>query len=305
MKILITGRVIPHQDKNSTGQQLCDGFRQAGYDVYFYGSYHDGTGRILGQDIIADPDSFDLVIYTEMNDGMPQYDLLLNKFQCSKLYWDFDCSYNFPFALHRARMHNFDAYLVANYKYLDAWRYQFNNKPVLHLPYAFSAETHIELPDVKKQYLLGFVGTITHERKALFDKLECEVDIATGLYAEDLVTRTNTHYTVLHRNQDLCEGLVPMRPWETMGCGSCLLMDEVAYDDFIRYIHDPDAREGIFMYRNEEDIITWVNRYNNSQIGMEILEACGKRLAEYGRIKHTYRSRAESIVTWSKEIGLI
>lgn len=303
-KVLILGRVIPHQDNNCTGQQLCDGFKQAGYDAHFYGWYHDNTHRIVGREHIDQAKSFDLVVYTEMNDGMPQYNILLDQFDCPKLYWDFDCSYNFDFALRRARMYDFDGYLVGNYKYLEAWRYQFKNKPIIHLPYAFSRHRHHPDMTVSKTHLLGFVGSMTPEREKLLDGLECDIDIANGIYAEDLVNRTNQHYAVLHQNQVMCEGLVPMRPWETMGCGSCLLMDETSYEDFTRYILEHNAQRAIFKFSNKDDIIAWVDTFNSEEGKLDLISR-GLDLSKYGFRHHSYASRAKSIIDWCQDIGLL
>ena len=72
MKVLVTGRAIPQQPDRCTGQQLAEGFRQAGHDGVFCGNFYGEFHRWLGFEE-ATQKAFDLVVVTEMNDGGPAY----------------------------------------------------------------------------------------------------------------------------------------------------------------------------------------------------------------------------------------
>ena len=96
MRILVTGRAIPSQPDRCTGQQLAEGFRQAGHECVFYGCFYGEPNNFLGVKEVQGTD-FDLVVVTEMNDGMWGYESLFNYYKLKdvpRLYWDFDVSYH-------------------------------------------------------------------------------------------------------------------------------------------------------------------------------------------------------------------
>ena len=305
MKILVTGRAIPHQPDRCTGQQLAEGFRQAGHECVFYGCFYGQPHRFLGTKEVQGTD-FDLVVVTEMNDGMPGYETLFNYFRLQdvpRLYWDFDVSYHEDVSLERAGRISYDGYLVGNRYFVDRFSEHFG-APSLHLPYACSPQIHRKIREIKKNYILGFVGSLTEERKQLIELAASNaanrawVHHAEGVFGDDLVRQTNEYLVMFHNNQEACKGLVPGRPWETTACGTTLLMDRTSYDDFTQFIPE-DMHEDIFVYDNERDIRAWMSRYAMWDRKDATIELCSESLMGYVHRNHSYRNRAEEIIEWS------
>ena len=223
MKVLITARGIPHQPHNATGQQLAEGFRQAGHEAIVYGNYYGEPYRWIGVEE-ATTEKFDLIIISETNDGYPLYTGLLdysNLKDTPVIYQDYDVSYHPEISLRRAKAYKPDAFLVANKYFLGEDGFSKFGKPVLHLPYACSPQLHRRVSEIQRQYLMGFVGSLTKEREELFNRCRnitnklCDIYVTTGIYAEELVRQTNQFSIILHLNQQACKGMIPMRPWES------------------------------------------------------------------------------------------
>jgi len=309
MRILVTGRAIPHQPDRCTGQQLVQGFKEAGHEAYFYGCFYGQSTNFLGGKECQSIDKWDLVVVTEMNDGMPGYEQLFEYYKLKdvpKVYWDFDISYNETFGYQRAGAYKYDGYLVGNKNYVQKFMDRFR-KPTLHLAYACSPIIHRKMSDVKKQYMLGFVGSMTEERKTLLDNIkkfaQCGTEIFTGegLFGDKLIEATNSLRVMFHHNQQACAGLVPGRPWETTGCGTTLLMDKLSYNDFVEFL-PKELHSNVYYYENEKDIMRWFMEFQNKPMELEMN---GEELQMYVHANHSYKNRAEAIVAWAKENKIV
>ena len=307
MKVLVTGRAILQQPDRCTGQQLTEGFRQAGHDCTFYGNFYGKPHRWLGVEE-ATTEHFDLVVVTEMNDGMPGYEGLfdyLNLKGAPCLYWDFDVSYHPDVSYTRAGKISYDGYLVGNRYFVDQFAGKFH-RPALHLPYACSPQIHKKLADERKNYILGFIGSMTEERQQLIEVAERSaanrawIHHAEGVFGDDLVRQTNQYFVMFHNNQEACKGLVPGRPWETTGCGTTLLMDRISYEDFIQFLPER-FHEDLFVYDDETDMRAWLKKYAMWDRHDVLLELAGEGLMHYMHKNHSYKNRAEEIVRWAKE----
>ena len=297
MKILVTGRAIPTQRDRCTGQQLAEGFRQAGHECVFYGCFYGEPNNFLGVKEVQGAD-FDLVVVTEMNDGMFGYESLFNYYKLKdvpRIYWDFDVSYHPDVSFARASKIVYDGYLVGNRYFVDKFTDKFK-VPSLHLPYACSPQIHRRKPEIIKQDLVGFIGSMTPERKAMLGDVNC----IQGVFGEDLINATNKLHTMVHVNQDACKGLVPGRPWETAGCGTTLLMDQASYEDFAPLVEGALDSSSIVPFNTAEDIKAFQDHYDSGS-WRKYLEESGRRLMEYMHANHSYKNRAESIITWVKE----
>ncbi len=306
MKILVTGRAIPQQPDRCTSQQLVDGFNQAGHEAVFYGNFYGEPHRWLGSDEAANG-NFDLIIIGEMNDGYSSYPLnTLNLKGTPRLYWDFDVSYHPDLSYSRATAYKPDGYLVGNRYYCGKDAFGRFSKPTLHLPYACSPHIHRKMPEIQKNHLLGFVGSLTEERKRLIDLAEKNaikrtwVHSAEGIFGDDLIRQTNAYLVMFHNNQDACKGLVPGRPWETIGCGTTLLMDRTSYEDFIEFLPERFYQD-IFVYDNDTDIRAWLSRYTLWDSCDLLLGMAGENLMHYAHKNHSYKNRAEGIIEWWKK----
>ncbi len=295
MKILVTGRAIPKQPDRCTGQQLAEGFRQAGHDCIFYGNFFGEPYRWLGAQE-ATTESFDLVVVTEMNDEYPNYSLLfdyLNLKGTPRLYWDFDVSYHPDISYEWARDIDYDGYLVGNRYFCGSDGFGRFRKPVLHLPYACSPQIHRRKPEILKQSIIGFIGSMTPERKQLLANVRC----IEGVFGEALIDATNELYIMVHVNQGACRGLVPGRPWETAGCGTTLLMDHASYEDFKEFVPD-ELDDAVRVFNDIEDVNRYAIDHYDSR---ETLKELGRKLMEHMHHNHSYKNRAERIVEWIKE----
>lgn len=301
MKILVTGRAIPQQPDRCTGQQLVDGFKQAGHEAVFYGCFYGQPYRFLGAKEVQTQD-FDLVVVTEMNDGMPGYESLFNYYRLKnvpRLYWDFDVSYHPDVSFRRALAINYEAYLVGNSLFLEEFAFT-TQKKVAHLPYACSVHIHRRKPEIVKESALGFIGSMTPERKAMLGNVRC----FEGVFGEDLIDATNKLCTMVHVNQNACKGLVPGRPWETSGCGTTLLMDRASYEDFEEFLADDLKGTAVVPFDSAADIEAFRARFDNPG-GFAELEEHGRRLMQFVHRNHSYRARAEFIAGWAKHEGWV
>lgn len=307
MKILVTGRVIPQQPDRCTGQQLAEGFREAGHECIFYGCFYGQPYRFLGAKE-AQGEDFDLVVVTEMNDGYPGYESLFNYFRLKdtpRVYWDFDVSYHEATSLKRAGMIGYDGYLVGNRYFVERFEEHFD-KPAIHMPYACSPKIHRKLPDEPKNYVLGFVGQLTEERKRLIEVAKnaayhtASIHSAEGVFGDNLIKQTNQYRVMFHNNQEACKGLVPGRPWETTGCGTTLLMDRTSYDDFTALLPER-YHSDLFVYDNETDIRAWLHTHTVAGNKDTELEIAGDDLMHYVHENHSYKNRAQEIITWAKK----
>lgn len=308
MKVLVTGRAIPQQPDRCTGQQLAEGFREAGHDCVFYGNFFGEPYRWVGVEE-ATTGQFDLVVVTEMNDGYPGYEGLfdyLNLKGTPRLYWDFDVSYHPDVSYMWAGRVPYDGYLVGNRYFLGKDEFGRFGKPVLHLPYACSPTIHKKIKGIDKNYVLGFIGSLTEERKRLLEIAEntainrAAIHHAEGIFGDDLVCQTNAYQVMFHNNQEACKGLVPGRPWETTGCGTTLLMDRTSYEDFIEFLPE-DHHEDLYVYDNDTDIRRFVSRWTSHVATPAIMELESESLMNYVHRNHSYKNRAERIIEWARE----
>jgi hypothetical protein len=309
MRILVTGRAIPQQPDRCTAQQLVYGFKEAGHEAYFYGCFYGQSMNFLGAKECQSIPKWDLVVVTEMNDGMPGYEQLFEYHKLKdvpRLYWDFDISYNEAFGWQRAGAIRYDGYLVGNKNYVEKFTTKFG-RPSLHLPYACSPIIHRTLPDIKKEYLIGFVGSMTDERKRILDTMKGFANVGTqiftgeNIFGDELIKATNRLRVMFHHNQQACTGLVPGRPWETIGCGTTLLMDRISYNDFIEFL-PIDLHTNLYAFDNEKDIMRWFNEFQHKPIELEMN---GRELQNFAHKNHSYKNRAETILKWIKEQGIL
>jgi hypothetical protein len=305
MRILVTGRAIPQQPDRCTAQQLVYGFKEAGHEAYFYGCFYGQPTNFMGAKECQAIPKWDLVVVTEMNDGMPGYEQLFEYYKLKdipKIYWDFDISYNEVFGWQRAGAHRYDSYLVGNKNYIHRFADKFK-KPTLHLPYACSPIIHRKMPDVKKEFLIGFVGSLTEERKKTlevmrgFANIGTEVFAGEGIFGDALIKATNRLRVMFHQNQQACAGLVPGRPWETTGCGTTLLMDRLSYNDFVDFLPQ-ELHNNLYAFDDEKDIMRWFTEFQDKPIELEMN---GEALQKFMHQNHSYKNRAESIITFLKE----
>ena len=294
INVLVTGRAIPNRIGYSTAEQLVEGFKQAGHNAFFYGNFYQQHYNWLGVKDLQSIDKIDLWIYTEMNDGDPQYGQLFNYFKLKNtptLYQDYDVSYQPERNLAFAKSLPFASYLVANRLFFD--KFAELGKPILFSPYGFSPHIHRILPEVAKEHMFGFIGSITPERQELINQLESlgEKVYVTQAFGEDLIRETNKIHIMLHRQQGGCKGLMPGRPTETMGAGTMIL----THNDDMEDIRVALPLVPFLSYGSEEDLKSIIKMTKEGVIP-SIARSAHMLVNKY----HTYKVRAESIVKFCR-----
>ncbi len=258
----------------------------------------------------ATTQEFDLVVVTEMNDGYPGLEGVfdhLNLKGTPRLYWDFDVSYHPERSYKRASAIEYDGYLVGNRLFCGPDDFGRLKKPILHLPYACSPRIHKRKEEITRHYLLGFIGSMTDERKRVIELAQktlfnsAHIHHAEGIFGDALVDTTNSYCAVLHRNQNACRGLVPGRPWETTACGTTLLMDRVSYIDFVEFLPE-HLHEDLFVYDTDDDLREWIHKWQEK---WAILQLGNSGLMSYVHKNHSYKNRAERIIEWVREHSII
>ena len=306
MKILITTRLIPQNPSGCTGSQLARGFKSLGHDVTVYGNFYGQWNNFVGFKEVQSQD-FDLIIEMEMNDPGPKYSTLRNYYRLQDkpwLLWDFDISYNPQNNLNYAASQNFDAYLIGNKYFVDEFA-KFG-KPVLHLPYACDTDKFKRIPNQKRR-LVGFVGSLTAERKQLMDAIariannSHDVECATGVFGDELVKKTNEFYLMFHHNQEAARGLVCGRPFETTACGTTLMMDRTSYEDFTEFLPEY-LHNYLLVYDDETDIRRLVNEWKDKKATLDVY---GEALMNYIHQNHSYRNRAKQILEFCDKEKLL
>jgi hypothetical protein len=301
MNILILGRAIPQNPRYSTFEQLRGGFIQAGYpNTVALGKVYQQP-RWVGEPEFSAIDKFDLVVYTEMNDGGAQYFDLKDHPKlrdATWLYWSFDVSYYPQQAFAFAKNFGFDGFLVAN----RFWVGRFAEiAPSIFLPYGFSPHIHRRLSAISKEHMFGFIGSMTPEREAMLADFKAhgiEVYVKEGVYGEDLIRETNKIGIMLHKQQGGCKGLCPGRPLEVGGCGTALLIHPDDWDDISPIYNNDypfvgtakDCVRGGYLHE------IWVST-------MEEADGLGMTLRKHLFEKHSYTHRASAIVDFYDHIN--
>ena len=102
---------------------------------------------------------------------------------------------------------------------------------------------------------------------------------------------------MFHYNQSACNGMLPGRPFESLGCGTTLLMDRLSYNDLIEFL-PVHLHDYVFHFSNEKDIKEWVIEYQNKRATLELY---GLTLMNYIHKNHSYKNRADQIINFAKE----
>ena len=159
---------------------------------------------------------------------------------------------------------------------------------VHYLPLAMSPALHRKMY-VEKKYDVGFVGNIHPNRKPFFERLSKKFNVFVArAFMDDMVKIFNESKIVL--NLGIGPTGIQQRVFETLGCGSFLLTNEIPESD--RLFKDKTH----LVYFNEKNIDDLIQYYLDHEDERE-------QIAQFGYVeankKHTFQHRIKQIIQQS------
>ena len=281
MNVLVTYRQNQGPGKGwETGAALIRALRRLGHRAHPYGTTYQ-----TGQQIAPGPPwTPDLIVFMECGDGDPQYLDLRQKWPGVPLFmWLFDTAINLE--QHRHLVHELhpDHLFLAN---PDMLHHFAGSK---YLPYA-ADETRFR-PTTGPKRGAAIIGTPLPERVEFARRVGVDViQTQTGQEYADAVARLRVH---VHHTNSGGDGLLVMRYWETLCCGTVLLCPDSAS---VRRHFEPNKH--LLTYDNENDAGTKLKVCLSRLTRTEAFSPI--RVANAGRAHvlahHTYRHRAQEIL---------
>lgn len=224
MKILVAYRGIPQSPGWATGDFVVAALRRMGHEAVPYGNYYQSSSWISNRAIYP-RDSFDLLLYMEMNDGDRQYSELAGIKAKKRAAWLFDVSY-YPdnlTSLSKRLGFGFDFYFIANPLYLD----KFENS--YYLPYAADREKHYRKSPVKKKIDFGLVGSVRQDRRDLAKNLSnygINLNLIGDVFREEYIDVLSQCRFIVNQNPEDGAGLLNMRYFESQMAGAIVFSEQ-------------------------------------------------------------------------------
>lgn len=269
MRIIVSYRGIPQSPGWATGDYMVQALRQLGHDAVPYGNYYQTT-EWMGRDTSG----ADLLLWMECNDQDRQYVELLD-LQCRKVFWDFDTAMHLDHSLVLAA--HFDRVYLAN----PALLHHFPGAK--YLPYA--ADPVRFGPTSARRSGVAIIGTPFSSRVAF--AAEAGIHVQSGLFRHDYVKALGSLQVSVHHTSSGGAGLLVMRIWETMACGTCLLTER---DQTIGRHFMEDRHFVAFSDADEaRKKIAWLLESGKWQ-------SIGQVAREEILMNHTYHHRARTIL---------
>ena len=277
MRILVSGRGIPGRKGWSNAECLVRGFRKLGHDAVPYGNIYESDEPIDQYSPRTGTVIPDLLVWTECNDGDPQYAELLT-LPCHKVIWDFDTSMHEEFSYWL--WPKFDKVYVANPNY---------RRDATYLPYG--VDETLFFPG-KKVNSAAIVGTPFKERVEFAAK--AGVELIQGLYGEEYAAFIRSLKIHVHHHDSGGEGLLVSRVWETMASGVVL----VTHDNLsIRrhFTHNVN----VVLYDTPWDCARRIDELLRDDVKRNNISQNG-----YGEVmrRHTWTARARRIIA---DMGIV
>jgi glycosyltransferase involved in cell wall biosynthesis len=290
LKILISDRGIPQSPNWSTGDALAAAFGDLGHEVVRYGRYYSRapaadpasdtpeTKARLGRPLAQVPHGeVDLLIYMGMCDEDQPYIELLTFPAKRRVLWDFDSLLHWDLSVALMQSGAFSHAFLANRR---ACRRVEGSR---WLPYA--ADVRHFVPGTAEREGAACIGSRFEERADFCRR--AGVELVEGLYRGDYVQALQKLKIHVHNHESGGDGLVVMRPFETMAAGALLLAPAGLLDGlFVPGVH-------YVAYSDAEDCREKVGRFLEDDGARESITASALRLVLE---EHTYRCRAQTIL---------
>lgn len=218
MKILVSYRGIPQSPGWATGDMVVKAFKKLGHNVMPYGNYYQTSRRLEDRNVLAE--DWDLFLFLECGDGDPVYTELANIRSRKRASWFFDAALYPQSWLSILRLFEFDVNFIANNAML------YDNLKTVYLPYAADEVLHFRPITQDKYRQFGFVGSDRPERQALINHLHANklfVELKSGIFRDEYIDFLGSSRHVINDIAGGGVGLIPMRPFEALAAGSCLI----------------------------------------------------------------------------------
>jgi len=249
-------------------------FRRLGHEAWPYGTVYQ-TGQMIA---CPPPWTPDLILYIECGDSDPQYLHFANRGRVPLVYWEFDT------ARYPERTRTILDALKPEHVYLANPDMVPAFPGAEYLPYA--ADDQKFKPWDGPKHGAAIIGSPFPERVDFARKIGVDViQTRTGQEYADAVAKLQVH---VHHTNSGGEGLLVMRYWETLACGTVLLCPD---SPSVRCHFTPGIT--LKCYRTPLEAKDMLERQLASN------EVC-QRFANMGRAQilahHTYRHRAQAIL---------
>ena len=282
MNILVTYRQNNGPGQGwETGAALCRALRRLGHRAHPY-----GTTYKTGQQIAPEPAwTPDLIVFMECGDGDPQYLGLRQKWPGVPLFmWLFDTAINLE--QHRHLVHELhpDHLFLAN---PDMLHHFAGSK---YLPYA-ADETRFK-PTTGPKSGAAIIGTPFPERVEFARRVGVDViQTQTGQEYADAVARLRVH---VHHTNSGGDGLLVMRYWETLCCGTVLFAPKST--EFERLGFESPTHYVSYDEHFTAPGHTAKDRLDSVMANAEHLRIIAANGRAHVLAHHTYRHRAQEIL---------
>jgi hypothetical protein len=283
MKILVTYRQNNGPGKGwETGAALIRALRRMGHTAHPYGTTYQ-TGKQIAPDPAWTPD---LIVFMECGDGERQYLELRENYPGVPLaMWDFDTAIHMDLTKKLVEMMKPDQLFLANPDMLPHFP---GSK---YLPYA-ADETRFK-PTTGTKTGAAIIGSPFPERVAFAKSVGVEViQTETGQEYADAVAGLKVH---VHHTNSGGDGLLVMRYWETLCCGTVLLCpwDSAVDNTFeVDAMRSPAKIGHVVGYHGKEDASLKLLGLRNNPGWAQSIAANGRA---HVLANHTYRHRAQEI----------
>jgi len=285
VKIVVSYRGIPGRPGWATGDMVSRAFRRMGHAVWSYGTVYQTSSEIQPCPWEGGVDAADMVVSMECGDGDRQYlELGQRRPGLPLVMWDFDTALHIEKTIELAAKLRADAVALANGRFLHNLAF-LGYRPV-HLPYAVDPALFHPLPGVERSGA-AIIGSLFGPRATFAG--QAGIRLINDVYGPAYVGAINGLLVHVHAYSSAGPGLVVMRPWETLGCGVCLLTEA-----------DPALEQsgltpGVHLatYDGPDDARAQVNRLLEDGEAREALAWQGLR---HVLDNHTYDHRAAALL---------
>lgn len=276
MKILVSYRGIPQSRGWSTGDCVVRAFRALGHDVIPYGNYYQTHERLEKSNVFAE--DWDLYLQMECGDGDPFYSELANIRSRKVASWWFDIDLYPQKWATEIRLLKSEFNFVANKKYS-----QYDDS--YYLPYGACESIHFRAIKEKEIDFL-IIGSARPERMRLYEAIReipnVKVSYINNKFREEYIDILSSAKYVINDIAGGGQGLLAMRPFETIAAGSSLITPE---DDGCKLLGIP-----CFEYKDEEDLMRLCSVLNT------LPDFANPSLQKEFLSNHSYKARCQTIL---------
>lgn len=298
MNILVAYRGASRIRGWETGALISQAFRELGHTVHEYGHVFETQETITSPDF-SFSNFYDLVLIMEMNDPHPQPFTLLNIACDQRVFWSFDCSYYFSYALQIMRAFRPHKVFCANYYLINPLQDLLGVK-TFFLPYAAAPQHFRSYEPKNKEIDVALVGTARPDRIELIEKLKdfgLDARLISNVYKEQYIDVLAKTWIVINQNPKEGAGLINMRGLESPAAGTFIFNQ---HGDGIEQVFRKGKEDHFHFPIYDPDDIDDLADQCYSILEFGAISEDGERWIpsnqEYIKKNHTYVNRAQTIL---------